>query len=81
MRQAEFCYRKAYEMLKDNPSQDWLSYADAGYRYACMLNQRGDTEGALSVVNDMLEKQKLSMPPYLTAASPCQGTSWMPSAI
>ena len=56
MRQAELCYRKVYEMLKDNPSQEWLVYGDAGYRYACMLYQRGDAEGALAVVGETLDK-------------------------
>ena len=56
IRRAELCYRKAYDLLKDNPSRDWTSYGDAGFRYACMLYQRGDTEGALSVVNEMLNK-------------------------
>ena len=55
-RRAELCYRKAYDLLKDNPSQDWTSYGDAGYRYASLLYQRGDTEGALAIVNEMLNK-------------------------
>ncbi|MCR5850804.1 MAG: helix-turn-helix domain-containing protein [Bacteroidaceae bacterium] len=56
MRIAELYYRKSYEILKDNPSQDWDIYAEAGYRYACMLYQRDDMEGALAVVNEMLDK-------------------------
>ena len=56
IRRAELCYRKAYDLLKDNPSQDWTSYGDAGYRYASLLYQRGDTEGALAIVNEMLNK-------------------------
>mgnify|MGYP002521769677 CR=1 FL=1 len=56
MRLAELYYRKSYEILKDNPSQDWDIYAEAGYRYACMLYQRDDMEGALAVVNEMLDK-------------------------
>ena len=56
MRLAELYYRKAYETLKDDPSQAWDVYAEAGYRYACLLYQRGDMEGALTVVNEMLDK-------------------------
>jgi len=56
MRLAELYYKKAYETIKDEPSQDWLAYGDAGYRYACMLYQRDDMEGALAVVNEMLDK-------------------------
>ena len=56
MRIAELYYRKSYETLKDEPSQDWLVYGEAGYRYACMLYQRDDMEGALAVVNKMLDK-------------------------
>ena len=56
IRRAELCYRKAYDLLKDDPSQDWIAYGDAGYRYASLLYQRGDTEGALAIVNEMLNK-------------------------
>ena len=56
MRLAELYYKKAYETMKDEPSQDWLVYGKAGYRYACMLYQRDNTEGALAVVNEMLDK-------------------------
>ena len=56
IRRAELCYRKAYDLLKGNPSQDWIAYGDAGYRYASLLYQRGDTEGALAIVNEMLNK-------------------------
>ncbi|MCR4995376.1 MAG: helix-turn-helix domain-containing protein [Bacteroidales bacterium] len=56
MRLAELYYRKSYEILNDEPSQDWLVYGEAGYRYACMLYQCGDTEGALAVINEILDK-------------------------
>ena len=56
MRLAELYYKRAYELLEDNPLQDWLVYGDAGYRYACILYQRGDIEVALTVVNDILDK-------------------------
>ena len=56
MRLAELFYKKAYDLLKDNPSQDWDLYGSAGYRYACMLYQRSDMEGALAVVNEVLDK-------------------------
>ena len=54
MRLAEMYYRKAYETMKDDPSQDWWLFGDAGYRYACLLFQRGDMEGAVSTVSDLL---------------------------
>lgn len=56
MRLAEFYYRKSYKTLKDNPSQAWDIYAEAGYRCACLLNQQGDMEGALAIVSDVLKK-------------------------
>ena len=56
MRLAELYYKRAYELLEDNPLQDWLVYGDTGYRYACILYQRGDIEVALTVVNDILDK-------------------------
>jgi AraC-like DNA-binding protein len=56
MHAAELYYRKAYEALKDNPSQDWNCYADAGYRYACILWQRGNVGETLTVVSEILDK-------------------------
>ena len=56
MRLAELYYRKSYETLKDEPSQSWPVYAAAGYRYAYLLIRRGDMEGALAIVSDMLKK-------------------------
>lgn len=53
-RLAEMYYRKAYEAMKEEPSQDWFLYGDAGYRYAYMNFQRGDTEGAIAVMSDIL---------------------------
>ena len=32
MRIAELYYRKSYEILKNDPSQAWDIYGDAGYR-------------------------------------------------
>ena len=58
MRIAELYYRKSYEILKNDPSQAWDIYGDAGYRYACMLIQRGDMEGALTVINEILNKSE-----------------------
>ena len=39
MRLAELFYKRAYEMILDEPSQDWNLYGESGYRYACMLYQ------------------------------------------
>lgn len=58
MQLAELYYKKAYEELKDDPSQDWLTYGDAGYRYACMLYQRGDMEGTLAIVSEIMDIAK-----------------------
>ena len=56
MRLAELFYKRAYDLLIDDPSQDWDLYAESGYRYACMLYQRSDMEGALAVVSEVLDK-------------------------
>lgn len=54
MRLAEHYYRMSYETLKDDPKQDWKTYGDAGFRYAYLLYDRGDMEGSLAVVGEML---------------------------
>ena len=56
MRLAELFYKKAYEVFSNEPSQDWDLYGESGYRYACLLCQRSDTEGALAVVSEVLDK-------------------------
>ncbi len=56
MRLAELYYKNAYELMHDNPSQDWLAYGDAGYRFACLCYQRGDMEGALAVVGEIFRR-------------------------
>ena len=58
MRLAELYYRKAYETLVDDPSQSWTNFAGAGYRYAYMLRERGDMDGAVTVLSDILSKVK-----------------------
>ena len=58
MRIAEHFYRKAYENYVPKTSQDWFDYTDAGYRYAYMHFGRGDTEGALSIITELLPKAK-----------------------
>ena len=65
VRLAEMYYRKAYEALKkanedglfppaDDQSYSWFLYGDAGYRYAVMLYRRGDTEGTIALLSDIL---------------------------
>ena len=65
VRLAEMYYRKAYETLKkanedglfpsvEDQSHAWFLYGDAGYRYAVMRYRRGDTEGAIAVMSDIL---------------------------
>ena len=58
MRIAEHYYRKAYEGFGAASAQDQFEYADAGYRWAYLRYARGDTEGALSVVSDLLAQTK-----------------------
>ena len=83
MRLAELYYRKAYETLKDNPSQAWDIYADAGYRHASLLYQRGDIESALTVVSDVLKNEDLPVArksPLLELMAMCQMTLGMSEA-
>ena len=65
VRLAEMYYRKAYEALEDayedglfppadDQSYSWFLYGDAGYRYAVMRYRRGDTEGAIALMSDIL---------------------------
>jgi AraC-like DNA-binding protein len=65
VRLAEMYYRKTYEELEESlnkglfpPANDqshsWFLYGDAGYRYAVMRYRRGDTEGAIAVLSDLL---------------------------
>ena len=56
MRLAEMYYKKAYTMLCDNPAQDWKCYADAGYRYAYLMMQRGAEKDGLAIVSDILKR-------------------------
>ena len=58
MRLAELYYKKAFETLIDNPSQDWECYADAGYRYAYLMLQRGEVEGGLSIISNILKQME-----------------------
>ena len=58
MRIAEHFYKKSYKGYAPNPSQDWDSYTDAGYRWACLRFGRGDTEGALGVITELLPQAK-----------------------
>ena len=58
MRTAEHFYKKAYQGLAQNPAQDWATATDAGYRWACLRFYRGDTEGALSVITELLALAK-----------------------
>lgn len=58
MRIAEHYYKKAFEGFSVDPAQDWGSYGDAGYRWACLRFGRGDVEGALSVITKLLPQVK-----------------------
>ena len=56
MKIAEQFYKKSYQGYASDPSQDWYTYTDAGYRWACLRLGRGDIEGALSVITDLLHQ-------------------------
>ena len=58
MKIAEQFYKKSYQCYASDPSQDWGSYTDAGYRWAYLRFRRGDNEGALNVVTELLHQAK-----------------------
>ena len=58
MKIAEQFYKKSYQGYASDPSQDRGSYTDAGYRWAYLRFRRGDTEGALNVVTELLHQAK-----------------------
>ncbi len=58
MKIAEHFYKKSYQGYASDPSQDWYSYADAGYRWAFLRFRRGDTEGALNIITELLHQAK-----------------------
>ena len=53
-RLAEYYFQKSYEAYREDPSQDWIHYADAGYRAAYLRANRFDTQGALAIIAEML---------------------------
>jgi AraC-like DNA-binding protein len=58
MKIAEQFYKKSYQGYTSDPSKDWGTYADAGYRWAYLRFRRGNTEGALSVITELLHQTK-----------------------
>ena len=58
MKIAEQFYKRSYQGYASDPSQNWDSYADAGYRWACLRSRRGDTEGAMNVITELLQQAK-----------------------
>ena len=58
MKIAEHYYKKAYQGFAQKPTQDWYHYTDAGYRWAYLRFRRGDTEGAMSVTAELLQRAK-----------------------
>lgn len=56
MRLAEHYYGKAYEIMKEDPAQDWNLYGSACYRYSCVLVNRGDIERATTVLSEIMER-------------------------
>lgn len=53
-RLAELYYGKVYRTMKENPEEDLWLYGEAGFRYAHLLSCRGDLEGAVAVLGDVL---------------------------
>ena len=58
MKIAEQFYKKSYQGYASDPSQDWGTYSDAGYRWAFLRFRRGDTEGAMNVTAGLLHQAK-----------------------
>ena len=58
MKIAEHYYKEAYEGYAEDPSQDWYHYGEAGYRWAFLSLQRGDTDGALGIVTTLLSQSE-----------------------
>ena len=58
MKIAEHFYQKSYHAYASDPSQDWGTYADAGYRSAYLRFRRGDTEGVMNVTTGLLQQAK-----------------------
>lgn len=54
MRLAEMYYRRAYEAMKEDPTQRIGFYGMTGFRYSFMLFIRGDKEGALAIASEVL---------------------------
>ena len=67
---SEQFYRKSYQGYASDPSQDWHTYTDAGYRWACLRFRRGDTEGAMDVIAKLLPlaKENESFPKHTESA-------------
>ncbi len=55
-RLAEVYYGKVYRTMKENPAEDWWLYGEAGFRYAHLLSERGDLEGAVAVLGEVLAR-------------------------
>ena len=81
MKIAEHLYKKAYEGYASDPSQDWYTYTDAGYRWACLRFGRGDIEGALSVITDLLHQAEgnEAFPKQVEAGCSCSITTRLSS--
>ena len=58
MKIAEQFYKKSHQGYNSDPSEDWGTYTDTGYRWAYLRFRRGDTEGALNIVTELLQQAK-----------------------
>ena len=58
MKIAEQFYKKSYQGYASDPSRDWGTYTDTGYRWAYLRFRRGDSEGAMNVTAELLQQAK-----------------------
>jgi AraC-like DNA-binding protein len=58
MKIAEQFYKKSYQGYASDPSQDWGTYTDTGYRWAYLRFRRGDTESAMNTITVLLQQAK-----------------------
>ena len=58
MKIAEQFYKESYQGYASDPSRDWGTYTDTGYRWAYLRFRRGDSEGAMNITAELLQQAK-----------------------
>ena len=81
-RLAEYYFRKSYNIIKEDPDQDFDLYIGAGYGYSCLTLLRGNIEDGLTVLSDILavmehrknmsKKDLTTLAAFLTSMAYCQ---------